>query len=148
MVWSVDKKTNLLLGFYIAALLSASFLGGKLMPIGFSSRGLTVSIIMFPFLFLITDIVGEVHGKKKASEFVIIGLITLFLVLLWSLFALFVPAAVPNDWYSSYNVAYTTIFSLSTTFTIASIMAFFFGQHGMLQFIISLEKFMGRSISG
>jgi uncharacterized PurR-regulated membrane protein YhhQ (DUF165 family) len=66
------------------------------MPVGFGDRGLTVSIIMFPFLFLITDIVGEVMGRKKAGEFVKIGLISLALVLLFQLFALSVPAAIPN----------------------------------------------------
>ncbi len=129
MKWDTSQKTNLLLGFYVSALVASNLLGGKLMPIGFGGRGLTVSIIMFPFLFLITDIVGEVLGKKKASEFVKIGLITLVIVLLWQLFSISVPGAVPNEWYASYNESYQTVFSLSITFTIASILAFFFGQY-------------------
>ncbi|MBD3164862.1 queuosine precursor transporter [Candidatus Woesearchaeota archaeon] len=129
MKWDVEFKTNLLLGFYVAALIASNLLGGKLMPIGFGNRGLTVSIIMFPFLFLITDIVGEVQGKKKARQFVNIGLISLLVVLLWQLFSLSVPAAVPNEWYNTFNESYKTVFSLSLTFTIASILAFFFGQY-------------------
>ncbi len=128
MIWNLERKTNLLLAFYVAALIAANFLGGKLMPISFNGRGLTVAIIMFPFLFLITDIVGEVHGKKRASEFVIIGLMSLLVVLFWQLFSLIVPAATPNEWYATFNSAYSTVFSLSVTFTIASILAFFFGQ--------------------
>lgn len=125
---SVGTKTNILLGLYVAALIASNLLGGKLMPIGFGGRGLTVSIIMFPFLFLITDIVGEVHGKKKAKEFVLIGLTALLVLLGWQLFSLSVPSAVPNEWYETYNLAYKTIFGLSVTFTIASILAFYFGQ--------------------
>jgi hypothetical protein len=124
-----QSKLYLLLGLYVLALAASNLLGGKLMPIGFSDRGLTVSIIMFPFLFLITDIVGEVFGKKEAKRFVNIGLISLLVLLAFQFFALNVPAAVPNEWYTTFNQAYGTIFSLSLTFTIASILAFFFGQY-------------------
>lgn len=127
----LDKQTkiNILLGLYVLALAASNLLGGKLMPIGFGGRGLTVSIVMFPFLFLITDIVGEVEGKKKAAQFVKVGLISLIVLLLFQFFSLSVPGAVPNDWYNTFNDAYKTVFSLSLTFTIASIAAFFFGQY-------------------
>lgn len=125
----IGTKTNILLGLYVAALVASNLLGGKLMPLGFGGRGLTVSIIMFPFLFLITDIIGEVHGKKKASEFVLIGLTCLIVLLIWQVFSLSVPGAMPNEWYETFNSAYSTIFGLSISFTIASIMAFFFGQY-------------------
>ena len=62
-----ESKLYLLLGLYVGALYAANLLGGKLMPIGFGDRGLSVSIVTFPFLFLITDIVGEVYGKKKGA---------------------------------------------------------------------------------
>ncbi|MBN1645699.1 queuosine precursor transporter [Candidatus Woesearchaeota archaeon] len=126
-----DKETKvfILLGLYVAALVASNLLGGKLMPVGFGSRGLTVSIIMFPLLFLITDIVGEVHGKRMARKFVNVGLITLFVLLLWQWFSVVVPGAVPNDWYALYNNAYGTVFGMTITFTIASILAFFFGQY-------------------
>lgn len=124
-----ETKLNLLLSLYIGALFASNLLGGKLMPIGFGDRGLSVAIIMFPFLFLITDIVGEVYGKKKAQGFVKLGLISLSVLLFWQYFALNVPWAVPNEWYAGYNEAYKTIFSMSLTFTIASIIAFAFGQY-------------------
>lgn len=125
-----ESKLYLLLGLYVGALYAANLLGGKLMPIGFGDRGLSVSIVTFPFLFLITDIVGEVYGKKKAQQFVQIGLITLVVLLIWQLFSVSVPSASPNPWYEEiFNPAYPTIFELSITFTIASILAFFFGQY-------------------
>jgi uncharacterized integral membrane protein (TIGR00697 family) len=123
-----ENKLMILLALYVGALFGSNLLGGKLMPLGFSGRGLSVSIIMFPFLFLITDIVGEVYGRKKAKEFVNIGLMSLVVLLVWQLFANIVPGAVPNPWYETYNAAYSTVFGLSITFTIASIAAFFFGQ--------------------
>ena len=129
---SMDKETKLflLLGLYVGALFAANLIGGKLMPIGFGDRGLSVSIFTFPFLFLITDIVGEVYGKKKAQKFVQIGLISLIVLLIWQVLSLSVPAAAPNAWYTDvFNPAYPVIFNLSTSFTIASILAFFFGQY-------------------
>jgi uncharacterized integral membrane protein (TIGR00697 family) len=128
-VMDEETKLYLLLGFYVGALYAANLLGGKLMPIGFGDRGLSVSIVTFPFLFLITDVVGEVYGKTKAQRFVQVGLLSLVVLLIWQLFSVGIPGAIPNDWYVSYNEAYGTIFELSVTFTIASILAFFFGQY-------------------
>ena len=142
-----DTKLQLLLAFYVLALAASNLLGGKLMPIGFGDRGLTVSIIMFPFLFLITDIVGEVYGKKKAKHFVKVGLISLILLLLWQIFSISVPAAVPNDWYGDvFNGAYSTVFSLSLTFTIASICAFFFGQYADVGIYHLMKKVEGKKL--
>ena len=123
-----EFKLNLLLALYIGALFAANLLGGKLMPIGFAERGLTVSIIMFPFLFLITDIVGEVYGKKKANMFVNIGFISLVFLLLWQLFSISVPSSIPNEWYQSFTDSYHVIFSMTIGFTFASLVAFLLGQ--------------------
>jgi queuosine precursor transporter len=127
----MDRKNKLylLLGLYVGSLYASNLLGGKLMPIGFGDRGLTVSIVMLPFLFLITDIVGEVYGKKEAKRFVNVGLITLAVLFVWQLFCTWVPGAVPSPWYNEYNAAYGTIFNLSLTFTIASLIAYMLGQH-------------------
>ncbi|MFO7677001.1 MAG: queuosine precursor transporter [Thermoplasmatota archaeon] len=125
-----ETKLYLLLGLYVGSLYAANLLGGKLMPIGFGDRGLSVSIITFPFMFLITDIVGEVYGKKKAKKFVRVGLVSLMILLLWQIFSVGIPAAAPNPWYKEiFNPAYPIIFNLSISFTIASILAFFFGQY-------------------
>jgi uncharacterized integral membrane protein (TIGR00697 family) len=128
-IFESESKLFILLGLYIGALYAANLLGGKLMPIGIGDRGLSVSIITFPFMFLITDIVGEVYGRKKAQQFVQVGLISLVILLIWQLFSVSIPGAVPNDWYLMFNDAYGTVFSLSITFTIASIIAFIFGQY-------------------
>lgn len=122
-----ETKLYLLLGLYVGALYASNLLGGKLLPIG--DRGLTVGIIMFPFLFLITDIVGEVYGKKKSKQFVNIGLISLVALLIWQIISVSVPGAVPNPWYEQFNAGYQTVFGMTITFTIASILAFFFGQY-------------------
>ena len=128
----MDKQTKLsiLLALYVGSLYASNLLGGKLMPFYlFGPRGLSVGIMMLPFLFLITDIVGEVYGKKEAKRFVTAGFISLIVLLAWQLFSISVPAAVPTAWYEIFNPAYQTVFGLSLTFTIASIIAFVIGQH-------------------
>jgi len=145
-----EQKLYLLLGFYVLGLVASNLLGGKLMPIGFGDRGLTVSIILFPFLFLVTDIVGEVCGKKKAQQFIKVGLITLLVLILFQLFALNVPAAAPGGeegWYATaFNPAYGTIFGFSLTFTIASICAFFFGQYVDVGIYHLMKKVEGKKL--
>lgn len=136
-----EQKLNLLIGLYVGALFASNLLGGKLMPIGFGDRGLTVSIIMFPLLFLITDVVGEVYGRKKANEFVKIGLISLLFLLAWQLFAISVPGAVPNEWYATFNESYRNVFGLTISFTIASIIAFLFGQYTDVLIFHVMKKF-------
>jgi queuosine precursor transporter len=128
----MEKQTKLyvLLGLYVGSLYASNLLGGKLMPFYlFGPRGLSVGIMMLPFLFLITDIVGEVYGKKEAKKFVTVGLVSLLVLLAWQFFSISVPAAVPSEWYNAFNPAYQTVFGLSLTFTIASIIAFIIGQH-------------------
>ena len=139
-----ETKLHLLLGLYVGALYASNLLGGKLMPIGFGDRGLTVAIIMFPFLFLITDVVGEVYGKAKAKMFVKIGLISLMILLAWQLFSVTITGAVPNEWYGIFNEAYGTVFGLSITFTVASILAFFFGQHVDVFTYHTIRKVFGK----
>ena len=84
---------------------------------------------MMPFLFLVTDIVGEVYGKKKSKEFVTVGLISLVFLLIWQLVAVSVPAATPNEWYAGFNTAYQKVFGMTIGFTVASIAAFLGGQY-------------------
>lgn len=127
-----DPKTKLyiLLALYIGSIYGSNLLGGKLMPLGFGSRGLTVAIVMLPFLFLVTDIVGEVYGKKEARRFVTIGFFSTILLLAWQLFSISVPSFAPSEWYTTtYYPAYSTIFNLSLTFTIASLIAYLISNH-------------------
>lgn len=132
------KKLNILLVLYVSALIASNLLWWKLLPIW--DRGLTVSIIMFPFLFLITDIVWEVYWKSKAKEFVNLWLFSLVVLLLRQIFAIFVPGAVPNPWYETFNASYKIIFQLSIYFTIASISAFIVWQHVDVFIFHNLKK--------
>ncbi|MBU2236117.1 VUT family protein, partial [Patescibacteria group bacterium] len=64
-----ENKISILLGVFIASLISANLLGSKITEI-FSVRT-SVGIFALPIAFLVTDIVAEVYGKKKAQSFII-----------------------------------------------------------------------------
>jgi len=67
----LEKKTNILLGLFVGAIVTANLIGLKIA--NFRIFEASVGILVFPITFLITDIIEEVHGKEKAKEFVLIG---------------------------------------------------------------------------
>ncbi len=123
------KKTHILLTLYIGALYASNLLWGKLIALPFLERGITVAIVTFPLLFLITDVVGEVYGKQKSKEFVHLGMFSLVMLLIWQVFSVFVHGVESNDRFIHFNEAYTTVFGLSISFTIASLVAYIIGQY-------------------
>lgn len=92
------------------------------MPLGPFSTSVAFAIV--PLSFLITDIVTEVYGKKKAREWVIAGVITLFVFL--SMILLFV--ALPPAKRFTQNREYGIIFGTSARIVAASITAFLLSE--------------------
>ena len=73
------KKIIIALALYLTSLFAANTLGLKIMPFLFGSH-LSVGVFSFPIVFLMTDVIGEVYGKKIAKLFVLAGFIsTVFL---------------------------------------------------------------------
>ena len=83
-------KIGIALAIYLTSLVAANTLGLKLMPFLFGSL-LSVAVFSFPFVFLMTDIVGEVYGKSVARMFVLAGFVTTALFILFSVISLAVP---------------------------------------------------------
>ncbi len=121
--FSVEKKTSFLLGLFVACLVAANLLGLKVASFGFFEA--SVGILMFPILFLITDIVAEVHGRKRAQEFVYAGLVGLVVVLVVTAIAVLLPAA-ERSFVS--DAEYAEIFGTTLRIFVASIIGFFFSQ--------------------
>ena len=55
-----DTKLIIALTLYIVSLFAANTLGLKTMPFLFGTH-LSVSVFFFPFVFLMTDVIGEVY---------------------------------------------------------------------------------------
>ena len=67
-----EKKIFIALSLYLTALIASNTLGIKLMPFLFGSH-LSAAIFVFPIVFLMTDVIGEVFGKEMSKRFVKMG---------------------------------------------------------------------------
>ena len=114
------KKILICLTLYIGSLFAANTLGMKLMPFLFGTH-LSVAVFSFPIVFMMTDVIGEVYGKKMANNFVIAGFISIALFLLYSFISSIAPWAQEGLWVKS---AYNQVFGLSARFALASLVAF------------------------
>lgn len=86
---------------------------------------LSVGILPYPITFLITDLISEIYGKKKANEVVIAGIFASF----FSIGILLISASVPAIEASPIDDAtFTKVFSLSPLAVLASMIAYLFAQ--------------------
>lgn len=113
------------LAVYLTSLFAANTLGIKLMPFLFGTH-LSVSIFWFPFVFIGTDVIGEVFGKKVAKGFVYAGIISTALFILYTFLGDIFPWSSAASWAES---SYTTVFGLSVRMAIASLVAFAVGEY-------------------
>jgi uncharacterized integral membrane protein (TIGR00697 family) len=119
------KKILIALAIYITSLVAANTLGIKLIPFLFHSH-LTAAILTFPVVFLMTDVIGEVYGKKVARFFVLTGFISTALFIGYTFLSLWMPWSVDGLWARE---GYNTIFGLSLRFAIASLVAYAVGEY-------------------
>jgi queuosine precursor transporter len=133
------KKILVCLTLYITSLFAANTLGIKLMPFLFGTH-LSVGVFCFPIVFIMTDLIGEVYGKKMAKNFVLAGVISIILFLLYSLISTMAPWSQDGLWAKD---AYNQIFGLSVRFSIASVIAFIVGEYQDVISFFFLKKEIG-----
>src|ERR1035437_190678 len=119
------KKILICLTLYITSLFAANTLGIKLMPFIFGTH-LSVGVFCFPIVFIMTDMIGEVYGKKMAKNFVLAGAISIIVFLIYSFISTIMPWAHDGLWVKD---GYNQIFGLSARFSIASVIAFVVGEY-------------------
>lgn len=87
------KKTELnlmiLSGIFIAGILVSNLFGGKLMQLG--GFLLPSALFIYPITYLVTDVIGEIWGKKTASNTAKAGLIMQLLFIILSFIGLSLP---------------------------------------------------------
>ena len=119
------KKLIVALTLYLTSLFAANTLGLKIMPFFFGSH-LSVAVFSFPVVFLMTDVIGEIYGKKIAKFFVLTGFISTALFILYSLISLAAPWAESGEWAKA---GYNQIFGVSVRIAIASLTAFLIAEY-------------------
>lgn len=138
---TIDDKTNILIGLFIAALIAANLLGNKITYLfGISA---SVGIFAFPITFLVTDIIAEVHGKQKARSVVYAGMVAIVLVFLLTALSIWLPPATRFE----FNTEYQQIFGVSLRILIASFIAFAISQtHDIWAFHFWKKKTNGKHL--
>ena len=95
------------------------------MPFLFGTH-LSVAVLFFPFVFLTTDVIGQVYGKQMAKNFVWAGFLSILLFLAYSFISIIVPWSESGLWAKD---AYNTIFGISFRMSIASILAYVIAEY-------------------
>lgn len=117
------RKRDFLFALFVASMVMVNTLGTKITTI----LGVRVSVGIFfmPVLFLITDIVGEVFGRKEASKFV--SMTSIMLVLLFIMISICIAVKPNESW--DMQEQYAMVFGSSLRMTIASLVSFVVSQH-------------------
>lgn len=87
---------------------------------------ISVGILPYPITFLITDIISEIYGKKKANQVVTAGIFASF----FSLLIVFISSAVPaTEWSPIDNILFNKVFGATAVAVFASMMAYLLAQY-------------------
>lgn len=119
------KKILICLTLYVSSLFAANTLGLKIMPFLFGSH-LSVAVFSFPIVFLMTDVVGEVYGKRLAKLFVRAGFISIALFIGYSILSLWLPWSEDGLWAKE---GYNLVFGISLRIALASLVAFIVAEY-------------------
>lgn len=86
---------------------------------------ISVGILPYPITFLITDLISEIYGKKKANQVVVAGIFASF----FSLIIIYISNAVPaTSWSPVGDKMFSTVFGNTAIAVFASMMAYLLAQ--------------------
>lgn len=115
-------------GVFIASLVACNLIFQKFFywsPFGIYTFELSVGILPYPITFLVTDIISEIYGKKRADQVVITGFIASVLVMGLVLIAQAAPA---TEWSPVSDETFSKVFGLSAPAVLASMAAYLLAQ--------------------
>jgi len=122
-----DRFYIILAGIFIASLVTCNLIANKFVTVnlGFKVFIVSAGILPYPLTFLVTDLISEIYGQKKANLVVFSGFVASIFVLsfLW-LGAQFnsIPNSIVDDF--TYNAVFQNAWRLIT----ASMVAYLFAQ--------------------
>lgn len=122
-----DRFYIILAGIFIASLITCNLIANKFVTVnlGFKVFIVSAGILPYPLTFLVTDLISEIYGQKKANLIVFSGFVASIFVLsfLW-LGAQFnsIPNSIVDDF--TYNAVFQNAWRLIT----ASMVAYLFAQ--------------------
>lgn len=123
-----EKFYLILASLFIAALVTANLIFQKFFrwnPFGLYEFQLSAGIIPYPVTFLVTDIISEIYGKKRANQVVVAGLYASAFMLLIIVVSTLAPA---TDWSPIDDGMYRKVFGFTFIAVAASLAAYLFAQ--------------------
>ncbi len=86
---------------------------------------ISVGILPYPITFLITDLISEIYGKKRANDIVVVGIFAS----LFSLLIIYMASSVPaTSWSYVDDTTFQTVFGNSMIAVFASMLTYLFAQ--------------------
>lgn len=94
-------------------------------PLGLFNFEISVGLLPYPITFLITDLVSEIYGRRKANDLVLAGIFAS----VFSLGIIYVANAAPATSFSPIqDETFTQVFGATAIAVISSMMAYLFAQ--------------------
>lgn len=119
-----DLVFIILAGFFITNAIVAELIGGKLIQF-FGLFTQSIGIILWPVVFILTDLINEHYGKQGVRKltYITVGLITYTFILIS------IGLAIPAVTFSPVNDEnFKTVFGQSQWIIVGSVLAFFVSQ--------------------
>ena len=136
---SLNQTYLILTTLFSVVLVLTNIIGVKLFqgPFNPTAHALTTGIITYPLTFLLTDVVSEIWGLKKANAMVLIGFLMSFVMLIFVQIALYLPAhpywVAPDNPFgfetvNEYQNAFNSVFSVNGKLLFGSMLAYMVAQ--------------------
>ncbi len=121
-----------LVGIFITSLVSCNLIFQKFFEIdiwlpfvGSYTFQQSVGLLPYPITFIVTDVISELYGKKKANQVVTVGLIaSMFMLIIVT-----VSDVIPSAPFGIGSDIFSKVFGLSSAAVFASMMAYLFAQY-------------------
>ncbi len=124
-----DWRYGLLLGIFVTSLTAANYLAAKIVVLG-EVAGIQLlvpaGVLAYAVTFTVTDIIGEVYGKKPATTAVLVGFVTQLLIPAYSIFASLLPTA---PFQSGIEDVLNRVLGVAPNIVLASLAAYIVSQN-------------------
>ena len=123
-----ERFYMILTAIFIASLVTCNLIFQKFFTwpsLGISNFALSVGIIAYPVTFIVTDLISELYGKRRANQVVLAG----FFASVFTVVLVYVAMAVPTADISPLdNVTFEKVFGLSGPAFFGSMLAYLTAQ--------------------
>lgn len=115
-----------LAGIFISLLVACNLIFLKFidLDLGFMVIPISVGLLPYPLTFLVTDLISEIYGEKRANDVVKAGLVCAFLIMGFTYLADFIPAGNQSvlsdaEFHKAFGMTGVSVFSSMVAYLLA-----------------------------